>query len=251
MMQRNRGTATIKSEALGYDVLAIKRIEYANRMSAIQGRNSDAEEYEQIIRLLEQHIIPEQYLPVAESTFAWQNELGMDSLLYRDPIVKNSGFALISNEWVRPLAQWIGKRHCLEIMSGSGALSYALTQNGTDVIATDNCSWAQQYGSWFSEPWQKVEQLNCLDAIERYGSDCELIICSWPYMDEDAYNALIKMRAVNPTAMMIYIGEWSCGATASDSFFEAVSIVHDTEFTLAVKNFKQVYGIHDWPRLLR
>lgn len=250
-MQSNRCAATIKNEALGYDVLAIKRIEHANCMSAIQGRGSDAEEYEQILRLLEQHMIPEQYPSVAESAFIWQNELGMDSLIYRDPIVRNSSFALISNEWVRPLAQWIGKRHCLEIMSGSGALAYALTQNGVTVIATDNSSWAQQYGSWFSEPWQKVEQLNCLDAIERYGGDCELIVCSWPYMDEDAYSALIKMRAVNPTAMMIYIGEWSCGATASDSFFEAASIVNDAGFASAVKNFKQVYGIHDWPYLLR
>lgn len=228
-----------------------RRMEHAKHMSRIQGRASDAEEYERIICLLEQRVIPEQYPAAAEGTFARQNELGMDSLLYRDIIIRSSGFALISNEWIRPLAQWIGSRRCLEIMSGSGALSYALAQHGVNVIATDNSNWAGWYNSWFSLPWTKVEALHCLDAIERYARDCELVICSWPYMDDDAYNALLKMRVVNPNAMMIYIGEQSGGATASDAFFETAVPVDDFCFISAVTNFKQMYGIHDCPHLLK
>lgn len=251
MMLNYDNDTIIKSTSFGFDSSVCRRIAHASILSSIQGRDSDAEKYEHILGLLQQHIIPEQYPATVEKEFKWQNELGMDSLLYRDLIVKCSGFSLIANEWVRPLAQWIGCRRCLEIMSGSGALSYALTQNGVNVTATDNAGWAPQYSVWFSEPWLKVEPLHCLDAIARYGGEFNIIICSWPYMDEDAYEALLKMREINPKAMMIYIGEWSGGATASDSFFEAASIVNNAEFTSAVKNFKQMYGIHDWPHLLR
>lgn len=200
--------------------------------------------------MLERHIIPEKYPAAAESTFPRQNELGIDSFIYRNLIVRNSGFALISMEWVQPLAQWIGKRRCLEIMSGSGALACALAQYGVEVIATDNGSWSGSYDTWFSEPWTKVEKLSCLDAIEKYAGDCELIICSWPDMDDDAYNALEKMRSINPKAMMIYIGEWG-GATANEKFFDSVMVVDDSQFSFAVKNFKQVCGIHDWPHLVK
>ena len=233
-----------------YETLAVRRRKHAKTMCGIQGLASNAEEYERIVGLLERHIIPDKYPAAADSTFSRQNELGMDSFIYRDLIVKNSGFALISSEWVQPLAQWIGKRRCLEIMSGSGALAYALAQNGVEIIATDNSSWAEKYDAWFSHPWTKVEAMHCLDAIETYAQNCDLIICSWPYMDDDAYNALLKMRAVNPEAMMIYIGEWG-GATANEKFTDAAVVVDDPQFSSAVKQFKQMHGIYDWPYLVK
>ena len=175
----------------------------------------------------------------------------MEAIIYRDDIIQNCGYTLLSYDWIRPLAQWIGSRRCLEIMAGSGALSYALAQCGVDIVATDNGSWAEKWCGWFSTPWKEVEKLDCIEAVRKYSADRPLMICSWPFMDDDVYHALLEMRKVNPEAIMLYIGEGYGGATANDNFFDAVVSVDDPHFADAVKDFKQMPGIHDWPYLFR
>ena len=226
-----------------------KRLQLARSLGSIWGI-SHTEEYEEIVGLLGQHVIPKQYPDVAGNIFG-SRELSMDATVYRDQIITNCGFALLSYEWIRPLAGWIGDRKCLEIMAGSGALTYALSQCGTDIIATDNKSWHDPRCKWFTAPWTDVEQLDCLQAIQKYGLERPLIICSWPYMDDSAYRALMEMRKVNPAAVMLYIGEEECGATANEEFFSAVQEVDDQAFMDAVSNFKQMPGLHDWPSLLK
>lgn len=195
-------------------------------------------------------MLPECYPPIANTPFSGC-ELDWDAMAYRNGIIQNCGYALLAYEWIRPLAQWIGKRRCLEIMAGSGALSYALSQCGVDIVATDDKSWSDPSCSWFSAPWTEVEQLNCLQAIKKYGKDRAIIICSWPYMDDNAYRSLLEMRQVNPDAMMLYIGELECGATANDDFFRNLSIVEDDGFSASVQNFKQMPGLHDFPMLVK
>lgn len=215
------------------------------------GGNTSAEKYEMIINQLEHRIIPAQYPEPNNDASLGTNELGIESRIYRDLIVLNSGHAFLAEEWVQPLAKWIGNRPCLEIMAGSGALSCVLARNGVNIIATDDGSWATQYSSWFSNPWTNVEKLNCVDAIAKYASECAIIICSWPYMDDNAYLALLEMRKVNPSAVMIYIGEEHNGVTASDLFFNTLIQVEDEEFVAAIKSYKSSYDLNDHPYLLK
>lgn len=225
------------------------RLLLARAMGTISGASHEGE-YEKIIELLEQHIIPECY-PETEAMPLSERELGMDSSVFRNAILQNCGYALLAYEWIRPLAQWIRGRRCLEIMAGSGALTYALSQCGVDAIATDDKSWSDPCSKWFASPWTEVEQLDCLQAIQKYGADRQIIICSWPYMDDSAYHALLEMRKVNPDALLLYIGEWECGATASQNFFDAALPGNDSDFDQAVVNFKQIWGIHDLPFLIK
>ena len=226
-----------------------RRLRLARAMGTISGASHE-DEYEKIIDLLEQHIIPECY-PETEAMSLSERELGMDSFVFRNAILQNCGYALLAYEWIRPLAQWIRGRRCLEIMAGSGAFTYALSQCGVDVIATDDKSWSDPRSKWFASPWTEVEQLDCLQAIQKYGADRQIIICSWPYMDDSAYRSLLEMRRVNPDAMMLYIGEMECGATANDDFFGNLSIVEDDGFSASVQNFKQMHGLHDFPMLVK
>lgn len=136
-------------------------------------------------------------------------------------------------------------------MAGSGALSYALQQCGVDVTATDDESWKVTKEFWKPNPWYAVEKMECVEAVERYMPDCSLLICSWPPMDETAYRALEAMRRMNSDAQMLYIGEQKGGATANDAFFETVVPVEDNDFEKAVTNYKQFFGIHDFPYLVK
>lgn len=201
--------------------------------------------YAEIVRLLQQKELPQSY-PAADG----DHQLGPESLQFRGEIMGLCGYCLLSYDWLRPLAEWIGPRRCLEIMCGSGALSYGLWRCGVEIRATDDLSWSKTHAvSWFSQAWTEIEPLAACAAIERYGAQSELVICAWPFLSEDCYQALLKMREVNPAAQMIFIGEWR-GASASDSFFDAARPVESEDFQRAVANFKRVYSVRDWPYLL-
>lgn len=203
--------------------------------------------YYQILEQLRQKKIPEAY-PAAE---AGGHQLGRESLEIRSQLQGLCGYCLLAYDWIRPLAEWIGQRRCLEIMCGSGALSKALQNCGVNIRATDDFSWKDNHAvPWFSDPWTDIEQLNALQALEKYGAEMDLIVCSWPFMSDDCYHALLKMREINRSATMLYIGEWR-GATASAAFFEAAQVVQEEAFEQAIQNFKSIYDIHDWPYLIR
>ena len=188
----------------------------------------------------------------------------------RDQFIEAGGFCLVSYDWVRKLKDTIIKDgKCLEIMAGSGMLSKALKDVGCDIIATDNKAWGEfphkKFNTWFREPFTDVEEIDCIDAIEKYGKDVDFIIVSWAYMDDTCYRALLKMREVNPDCLMIYIGEYG-DCCADENFTEAAEsfdihwfehkkdgkepIVENLEeiydnLVEVRKLYKQWYGIHD------
>lgn len=164
-------------------------------------------------------------------------------------VIEDSEYCWLSYNWIHPLARWIGSRRCLEIMCGSGALSYALRTCGVQAIATDNFSWKKNFGGWYERPWTEIKQMDCLEAIRVYGPQTDLVVCSWPYMDDTCYHALLEMRKVNPAAQMLYIGEPAGGATASKAFFDAVTPVADEGFQAAVEGFRSAYMLKDMPML--
>lgn len=174
------------------------------------------------------------------------NPFHRETLLYRDKYIRQVGFARISQDWVNPLARWIGKRKCLEVMAGSGALTYALRELGVKIIATDDFSWSKPF-----KPWIKVDNMDCIVAVERFGKEVDFVICSWPYMDDTAYRLLLKMREVNPKCRMIYIGEGWGGCTANDDFFEIAIEDNVKGFYDAVSNFSSWDGIHDRIKLYK
>ena len=210
------------------------------------------ERYGPILEQLRRHEIPETY-PATDSNSPIFGAQSLDegSLLIRDEVIHLCGFCWLSYDWIRPLAQWIGPRRCLEIMCGSGALSYALQTCGVQVIATDSFGWEKNFSGWYERPWMDIQQMDCLEAIRTYGPQTDLVICSWPYMADTCHQALLEMRKANPAAQMIYIGEPSGGATASKAFFEAVEPVEDEGFREAVQEFRSAFLLKDRPMLFR
>lgn len=195
---------------------------------------------------LSNRVIPESMPNDIRFYLDYSNLNFREAMCYRDRYIEQVGFVRITKNWVRPLSKWIGKRKCLEIMSGSGALTYALKEEGVLIKATDDFSWNKPF-----KPWIQVENIDCIAAIEKYGREVDFIMCSWPYMDDTAYRALLKMREVNPKCRMIYIGEGNCGCTADENFFEAIYIDNVKGFEEAVKKFTQWEGMHDYPLLVK
>jgi len=207
------------------------------------------EEYPGIIELFQNNTIPEAFPPTVNpldfSMFSPNcNIVDFEELMERSKFIKLCGYVMITYNWIRPLAAWIGKRKCLEVMCGSGALSKALQDCGVSVIATDKDK------SW--KPWIDIEYIDCLEAIEKYGRNIDVLICSWPpFEDNISYDLLLKIRQVNPEMMMIYIGELG-GSTACDEFHNNIIHIDDSAFNKAIENFTQIhYTIHDYPYLVK
>ena len=169
----------------------------------------------------------------------------------RDETIKCMGFSLISLDWIKPLSQWINNRKCLEVMAGSGCLSYALRQEKVNIISTDDYSWKTNNWRDNERMWMDVENLDAIESVKKYGRNVDIIIMSWPYMDNTGTQVLKAMREVNSNCVMIYIGEGSGGCTADDEFFNIMSEVEDEFFYNSVKEYKQWYGIHDRPYLIK
>ncbi len=195
--------------------------------NSIHAKNFDLNAYmkelDEVLEQLSNHQIPETYSDVLLSNFD-----------IRKIIVALQGFSLTSKNWVAPFASFIGDRQVLEIMSGVGVLAHALREEGKTVHATDNYT-ATNFD--FNQLWTDIEPLDALEAIEKYGASCDVIIMSWCYTDELGYECLLKMREVNPNAVMIYIGEVAGRSTGSKSLYDNMIELEDEQ----IKQINQLY----------
>ena len=157
------------------------------------------------------------------------------------------GFVLLSKELIDALVEYLHDKKVLSVMSGSGYLEKHLKDNGIDIIATDNYNWANLRPEYFSDAKENgVEDMDAVEAVNKYGDWADIILLCWPYMDDGAYNVLMEMRN-HPNTIMLYEGEDIGGCTASDEFFlEADYGNHDPAIYKINSVLPRWSGIHDW-----
>jgi hypothetical protein len=192
--------------------------------------------------------IPAEPPDVKENLYEYRDDEFLALVKAREECVQRGTFIIVDQIWTRKLAQWIGKRKVLEIMAGKGWLAKALSEQGVDIIATDNGSWFHRKNSHHHSTFPDVflvEKLNALSAIKRYGGERDLLLVSWPYMDKDIFYAAKLWDSISGGGGIIYIGEGKGGCTACDEFFAHFSEYEDVqEFPL-----KQWCGYHDSVRI--
>lgn len=232
--------------------------DYSQIDSMLKGNDIDYDEYVKKLdknlmdnfKLLKSGVLPKKYIKGRLFKIikpGLSQEIGKP--FWRDVYIGAFGFPLFAENWVKPLARWIGNRPCLEIMAGSGYFSYALSKYGCNVKATDNYSWKESFS--LMNKYIPVENLDCLEAIKKYGKDVKFIICSWPYMDNKANECLLLMRKVNPKCRMIYVGEDMSGCTANNAFFNNLEECYVKGFDDAVSEYRRWDSIHDSIRLIK
>lgn len=155
--------------------------------------------------------------------------------LLKDKLRKLGMFSVVDQYWTKQLAKWIGDRKCLEIMSGWGWLAKALSEHGVDVTATDDYSWHRYEDI---KQVHQIEKLEAQVAIKKY-VDAEVLLCCWPYMDDDFAEAC---KVWGPDRPIIYIGEDYGGCTASDAFFEGFKELEPQPVEIDILAWS---GIHD------
>lgn len=133
----------------------------------------------------------------------------------REKCLKRGMWALVYRTWVQVLAEWIDDRQVLEVMAGRGWLAKALSEEGINIIATDDNSWDKRHSE--CGPVHEILPLDALSAIARFGDDADVLIMSWPpYGGEIATDVL---KAWGAGRWIVYIGEGDGMACAPDSFW--------------------------------
>jgi len=146
-------------------------------------------------------------------------------------------------------------------MAGTGALAYCLIKEGVNKIATDDYSWEKTCREnrvlWDKyRMWIHIEDHDAVKAVENYvesyGGNTDVLIMSWPsYTDEIAVKVLWKMREVNPSCIMLYVGEDEGGCTANGKFFSVLEEIEEEGFSDIKGKYQKLPGIYDRPFLIR
>lgn len=145
-------------------------------------------------------------------------------------------WAIVTLDWTRQLADWIGERKALEIMAGAGWLAKALHDHGVDIVATDSQSWDDRHDQMIR--LCPIEQQEATEAVCKY-ADADLLICSWPpYGDGAIYRAAEAWGSERP---IVYIGEGEGGCNAPDEFWSHFRELEDAP-DIPLKSWR---GIHD------
>ena len=170
-----------------------------------------------------------------------------DTTGYRGKYCAKYGFVLLSKELIDALVEYLHDKKVLSVMSGSGYLEKHLKDNGVDIIATDDYSWCNRRPNYFNDAKENgVEDMDAVEAVNKYGDWADIILLCWPYMDDGAYNVLMEMRN-HPDTIMLYEGEDIGGCTANDEFFlEADYGTHDPAIYKINSSLPRWSGIHDW-----
>ena len=96
---------------------------------------------------------------------------------FRNNMIDIQGYPIITKRLCKALAEFIGYRKVLEIMSGKGALAKGLIDEGVTIKPTDNFSW--EAPGFFNNLWTDIEDINALDAIKKYAKDYDILLASW------------------------------------------------------------------------
>jgi hypothetical protein len=141
-------------------------------------------------------------------------------------------WAIVDLTWTKQLADWIGNRRVLEVMSGVGWLAAALRHHKVNLVATDSGEWQPEIQV---SPLTEVLRVDAVTAINHFeGSD--LLLISWPPSDLQLIQKIATAWGSKP---IIYIGERG-GVNAPKRFFDRFVI----DSSIQIENPKW-FGMND------
>lgn len=147
-------------------------------------------------------------------------------------------WATITKDFMKVWADEFGDAKYLEIMAGNGYISKELTDLGKTSICTDDKSWSKQSKTGY-EPLVETENLDALDAIDKYHDKVDYVVLAWSPDRDDVDNEVLK-KIREYGLMLICIGE-KYGATNSKEFWDNAEYV-DYD---AIDKLNKVYSRYD------
>ena len=166
---------------------------------------------------------------------------------YRETLLPILGYTLVTKSFCKALASFIGAKKVLEVMAGTGCLTYGLRSYSVHIHATDDYSEELYSNFWIKD----LEQLDCIESVRKYGADIDYLLMSWCAHKAPILTVIQLLKHINPKAQIIYIGETKGGCTGNDALWDMVTPIRYENFYEATLNYRSWYGLHDRPYLLK
>ena len=162
------------------------------------------------------------------------------------PLVQSRGiYCFYSRDLIQKLAALLAGRSCLEIGAGDGTLARFLREQGAEVTATDDLSWA----AIIDYP-QDVENLRAKQALAKYQP--KVVLCSWPPPDNNFEQYVFATKSVETYIVIgsphrFVSGNWDTYAKQQEFEWakdeELSSLVIPPELDSAVLVFRRKTGL--------
>lgn len=155
---------------------------------------------------------------------------------YQADARRDYGYAVLTASAVEALREYAP---FIELGCGAGYWAWELDRRGVEIVATDPhpLSSGQYPPLTLAQYWTEVEQLDAVDAVQRYPRHTPLLV--WPsYHHPWAFDALQACVAEH----LVYVGEGDGGCTATDDFHDLLGQEWDE---LACLKVPQWNGLHD------
>lgn len=170
----------------------------------------------------------------------------------REAYIPFMGFSFINLEYVDNLANFLKGKKVLEVMAGNGLLSLLLEERGVDIIATDIAPGENNHYDIRNVYNDKIETLDAVEAIRKYGRSVDYVIMSWPPYDNPIATKVMRaIKEVNNDIRVIYIGEQEGGCTADYKFFDIIEWVEDEDFLPVQQSYTRWRFIGDSPSIVK
>jgi len=151
----------------------------------------------------------------------------------RNRFIGNFAWATPSPEAIAAIKTFAHNDTILEINAGSGLWARLLHDEGAKIIATD------LKPHEYPRRHFNVRKMDHAKSIERYGSNCKVLMTVWPNYSENYAAEALKAFQGN---RVVYVGEYQ-GCTADDEFHDILS--KEWHEGVCIK-IPQWWGLHDY-----
>lgn len=150
---------------------------------------------------------------------------------FRDYLEDTYGmWSYVNAPFAKALADYLNGAPVLEIMAGNGYISKGLRNNNANqqIYTTDSQAWGKENETG-KHPVTKIEKLDAVSAIKKYGDQVDYVIMSWaPDKGETDWEVLQLLRQDYPDIKFLVIGEKD-GATNSKKFWQEAQLSQDED----------------------
>ncbi len=150
---------------------------------------------------------------------------------FRDYLEDTYGmWSYVNAPFAKALADYLNGAPVLEIMAGNGYISKGLRNNNANqqIYTTDSQAWVKENETG-KHPVTKIEKLDAVSAIKKYGDQVDYVIMSWaPDKGETDWEVLQLLRQDYPDIKFLVIGEKD-GATNSKKFWQEAHLSQDED----------------------
>lgn len=150
---------------------------------------------------------------------------------FRDYLEDTYGmWSYVNAPFAKALSNYLNGEPVLELMAGNGYISKGLRNNNPTqkIYTTDSQAWIKENETG-KHPVTKIERLDAIDAVKKYGNEVKFIIMSWaPDKQETDWDVLQLIRQDYPDVHFLVIGEKD-GATDSKKFWQEAQLSQDDE----------------------